>query len=98
MTFSYRDYAHGHERRTMTLTPWVSAALRPAHLAPGLRPHPPVGSRARRSYPQELPHCSQHDGRDYLPRIASNTRLKKSTTGVVAFEPTPISSPNVITR
>ena len=41
---------------------------------------------------------SQHDGRDYLPRIASNTRLKKSTTGVVAFEPTPISSPNAITR
>ena len=42
--------------------------------------------------------CSQHDGRDYLPRIASNTRLKKSTTGVVAFELTPMWSPNVITR
>ena len=44
VTFQWKDYAHGDQRRTMTLVrDGVSAPLRPAHPAARLRPHPAVG-------------------------------------------------------
>ena len=44
VTFQWKDYAHGDQRRTMTLIrDGVSAPLRPAHPAARLRAHPAVG-------------------------------------------------------
>ena len=79
VTFRWKDYAHGDQRRTMTLTgDGVSAPLRPAHPAARLCPHPAVWL-SREWLSHRAPRAAR--ARSSRSRLSAVTHAATRTTG-----------------